>query len=64
MMIFRSELVRAVEGGDYDPIQKTCNEWAKDGWEVFSVVGSGNSYRLTAKRDLDSKPFQEGLDLE
>jgi hypothetical protein len=51
---FRSRLVDAGPAGD--GVEKTCNEWAAEGWEVFSVVVPQSSnysrYRLTARRSL------------
>jgi hypothetical protein len=52
---FISRQVQLTED-DLGKIERTCNEWAKDGWEVFSVIvpqGSNyHTYRLTAKRQL------------
>lgn len=46
-------------------IEETCNDWAKEGWEVFSVIvpnpDNYSTYRLTAKRDFAKEPFQESL---
>jgi hypothetical protein len=43
-----------------DKIQQACNEWAQDGWEVFSIVVPQPSnyltYRLTAKKPIPSAP--------
>ena len=40
--------------GKPDPIERTCNEWAKEGFEVFSVVcpqpSKYHRFRLTAVR--------------
>ena len=39
-----------------DKIEETCNAWAEDGWEVFSIVcpnpSNYSTFRLTAKRKL------------
>jgi len=72
MMEFRSKMVTVSNAGGWDgseylpdTIEKTCNEWAKEGWEVFSVVcphpSNSSTYRLTAKRDFGKVPFQESL---
>jgi hypothetical protein len=71
MMEFRSQIVTVNENDQYsndklgDTIQRTCNAWAKEGWEVFSVIvpqpSNWSTYRLTAKRDFGAKPFQESL---
>lgn len=52
---FRSKIVQT--DGDWDSpdkIEKTCNEWAKEGFEVFSVIcpqpSNYTKYRLTAVR--------------
>lgn len=53
---FRSKIVTVPEQewDGKDKIADTCNDWAREGWEVFSVVvpqGSNyHTYRLTAKR--------------
>lgn len=40
-----------------DAVEDTCNEWAEDGFIVFSVVcpqpSNYYTYRLTAKRDKE-----------
>jgi hypothetical protein len=69
MMEFRSKMVtvtaNAAFEGKSDTIERTCNEWAKEGWEVFSIVcpqpSNYSTYRLTAKRDFSKQPFQESL---
>jgi hypothetical protein len=55
MYEFRSRIVQAErDWGSDDAIEKACNEWAKEGWEVFSVVvpqpSNWTTYRLTARR--------------
>jgi hypothetical protein len=71
MMEFRSKIVTVNDMDGFsndklgDMIQRTCNAWAKEGWEVFSVVcpqpENYSTYRLTAKRDFAKEPFQESL---
>jgi hypothetical protein len=45
---------------DYRQVEKTCNEWAAEGFEIFSVVGMKcNDHgrimvRLTARRRLST----------
>ena len=70
-MEFRSQIVTVRDSDQYsidkqgDTIQRVCNNWAKEGWEVFSVVcpdsDNYSTYRLTAKRDFSKIPFQETL---
>jgi hypothetical protein len=51
MIEFRSRLVTNDGWANPDDIEKACNEWAAEGWEVFSVVCViGAMYRLTARR--------------
>lgn len=57
MYEFRSKMVTNNDHGGWnqpDKIEQTCNEWAQEGWEVFSVVCPQPSYsltyRLTARR--------------
>jgi hypothetical protein len=37
-------------------VEKTCNEWAQEGWEVFSVIvpqpSNHSTFRLTARRQI------------
>lgn len=56
---FRSRIVQtqADNWGQPDNVEKICNEWAEQGFIVFSVVVPQGSnyltYRLTAKRDKE-----------
>jgi len=42
-----------------DKVEEICNEWAKEGWEVFSVIcpdpRNYSTFRLTAKRRLKTE---------
>ena len=60
---FRSRVIReSIDeykyNSDYREVEKTCNAWAAEGFEVFSVVGMKcNDHgrimvRLTAKKKL------------
>ncbi len=65
MIEFRSKLVDSEnEWAKPDLIERTCNEWAAEGWEVFSVVvpqGSNyHRYRITAKRTPQTKANVQG----
>jgi hypothetical protein len=59
MYEFKSHMVTVNRDWGSDELEETCNEWAKEGWEVFSVVcpqpSNWSRYRLTAKRTLQSK---------
>lgn len=64
---FRSKSVTLNEHEGWnkpDKIEQTCNDWAKEGFEVFSVIvpqGSNyNTYRLTAKRQIRRQPSTAG----
>lgn len=54
---YRSRMVTNVEWQD-DIIERTCNEWAKEGWEIFSLVCPQPSnyltYRITARRSKEA----------
>jgi hypothetical protein len=45
-----------------DLVEQTCNEWAAEGFEVFSVIcpqpSNYNTFRLTAKR-LVAEPLHK-----
>jgi hypothetical protein len=53
---FRSQKVNIEDWHTEDIIQKTCNEWAAEGFIVFSIVcpqpSNYHTFRLTAKRRL------------
>lgn len=63
---FRSKLVTVGDShkkiGDIwvkqDAVENTCNEWAEEGFIVFSIVcpdhANYSTYRLTAKRHKES----------
>jgi hypothetical protein len=54
---YRSKQVR--DDREYDEVDKiatTCNAWADEGWEVFSILcpdpRNYDTFRLTAKRPV------------
>ena len=53
---YRSRLVTFLNEGhsDEDKIEKTCNAWLAEGFEVFSIIvpnpSNYSTYRLTARR--------------
>lgn len=44
--------------GSSSMIENECNKWAKEGWEVFSVIcpnpSNYDDYRLTARRNKET----------